>query len=109
METAFNQTTFLIDTKAQALLDKAIGEHITQQNTDFKGIINKDRQVAPKRMPLGVHLAVNTHNMGKCFVKSMKNARWSMSPQEAGDGLESIVEFQVEIKGHNQREYEDKW
>jgi len=32
-----------------------------------------------------------------------------MSPQEAGDGLESIVEFQVQIKGHNQREYEDKW
>jgi len=32
-----------------------------------------------------------------------------MSPQEAGDGLESIVEFQVQIKAHNQREYEDKW
>jgi len=32
-----------------------------------------------------------------------------MSPQEAGDGLESIVEFHVQIKGHNQREYEDKW
>ena len=32
-----------------------------------------------------------------------------MSLQEAGDGLESIVEFQVQIKGHNQREYEDKW
>jgi len=32
-----------------------------------------------------------------------------MSPQEAGDGLESIVEFQVQIKGHNQQEYEDKW
>ena len=32
-----------------------------------------------------------------------------MSPQEAGDGLESIVEFQVQIKVHNQREYEDKW
>ena len=32
-----------------------------------------------------------------------------MSPQEAGDGLESIVEFQVQIKGNNQREYEDKW
>jgi len=31
-----------------------------------------------------------------------------MSPQEAGDGLESIVEFQVQIKDHNQREYEDK-
>jgi len=33
----------------------------------------------------------------------------SMSPQEAGDGLESIVEFHVQIKRHNQREYEDKW
>jgi len=32
-----------------------------------------------------------------------------MRPQEAGDGLESIVEFQVQIKGHNKREYEDKW
>jgi len=30
-----------------------------------------------------------------------------MSLQEAGDGFESIVEFQVQIKGHNQREYED--
>jgi len=32
-----------------------------------------------------------------------------MRPQEAGDGLESMVEFQVQIKGHNQRDYEDKW
>ena len=32
-----------------------------------------------------------------------------MRPQEAGDGLERMVEFQVQIKGHNQREYEDKW
>ena len=38
-----------------------------------------------------------------------QNAQWLMSPQEARDGLESIVEFQVQIKGHNQREYEDKW
>jgi len=45
-------------------------------------------------MPLGAHLAVNTHNMGGRFVESVKNARWSMSPQEAGDGLKSIVEFQ---------------
>jgi len=27
-----------------------------------------------------------------------------MSPQEAGDGLESILEFQVKIKGHNKQE-----
>ena len=26
-----------------------------------------------------------------------------MSLQEAGDGLESMVEFQVQIKGHNKR------
>jgi len=107
MEAALNQTTFL--TQAQALLGKAISEHITQQNAEVKSIIKKDRQVAPKRMPLGVRLAMNTHNMGGHFVESVKNARWSISPQEAGDGLESIVEFQVQIKGHNQREYEDKW
>jgi len=47
--------------------------------------------------------------MGERFVESVKNARWSMSPQELGDGLESIVEFQVQIKTHNQRECENKW
>ena len=47
--------------------------------------------------------------MGGRFVEAVKNARWSMSPQEAGERLESIVEFQVQIKGHNQREYEDQW
>jgi len=47
--------------------------------------------------------------MGGRFVESVKNARWLRSPQEVGDGLESIVEFQVQINGHNQREYEDKW
>ena len=60
-------------------------------------------------MPLDTRLAVNTHNVGGYFVESVKNARWSMSRQEVGDGFESIVEFQVQIKGHNQREYEDKW
>jgi len=102
-----NQAKFL--TQAQALLGKAISEHATQQNAEVKSIINKDRQVEPKRMPPGTRLAVNTHTMGGRFVESVKNARWSMSPQEAGDGLESIVEFQVQIKGHNQREYQDKW
>ena len=58
--------------------------------------------MAAKRKPLGARLAVNTHNMGGLFVESVKDVRWSMSPQEAGDGLESIVEFQVQIKGHNQ-------
>jgi len=43
------------------------------------------------------------------FVESVKNALWSMSPQEARDGLESMVEFQIQIKRHNQREYGDKW
>jgi len=98
-----NQTTFL--TQAQALFS----EHTTQQNAEVKSIFNKDRQVAPKRMPLGARLAVNTHNMGGRFVESVKNARWSISPQETGNGLESIVEFQVQIKGHHQREYEDEW
>jgi len=60
-------------------------------------------------MPFGVSLAVNAHNMGGRFVESVKNAQWSMSLQEAGDGLESIFEFQVQIKGHNQQEYEDRW
>ena len=107
MEAALNQPTFL--TQAQALLGKAISEHTTQQNAEVKSVINKDRQVAPKRMPLGTRLAVNTHNMGGRFVESVKNVQRSMSPQEAGDGLESMVEFQVQIKGHNKREYEDKW
>ena len=28
---------------------------------------------------------------------------------EAGNGLESIIEFEVQIKEHSQRENEDKW
>jgi len=107
MEVALNETTFL--TQTQALLSKAICEHTSQQDAEVKSIINKDRQMAPKRMLLGARLAVNTHNMGRRFVESVKNTLWSMSLREAGDGLESIVEFQVQMKGHNQREYEDKW
>jgi len=106
-EAALNQPTFL--TQAQALLGKAISEHAMQQNAECKSIIKKDRQVAPKQMPLGARLAVNAHNIGGRFVESVKNSRWSMSPQEAGNGLESIDEFQVQIKGHNQQEHEDKW
>ena len=102
MEAALNQTMFL--TQAQSLLGEAIGEHTTQQNAEVRGAMNKDCQVAPKRMPLGVCLAVKAHTMGGRFVNAVKNARWSMSPQEAGERLESIVEFQVQIKGHNQRE-----
>jgi len=84
-------------------------EHTTQQNAEFKSIINKDHQVAPKPMPLGARLAVNTHNMRGRFAESVKNARWTMSPQEAGDGLESIVKLQIQIKEHNERESADKW
>jgi len=107
MEATLNQPTFL--TQAQALLGKAISEHTTQRNAEVKSIINTDRQVASKRMPLGARLAVNAHNIGGRFVESVKNARWLMSPQVVGGGLESIVEFQVQIKGHREREYEDKW
>jgi len=67
-EAALNQTTFL--PQAQALLGKVISEHTTQRNAEVKSIINKDRQMAPKRMPLGARLAMNTHNMGGRFVKS---------------------------------------
>jgi len=66
MKAALNQTTFL--TQAQALLSKAISEHTTQQSAEVKSIINKDRQVSPKRMLLGVRLAVKTHDMGGHFV-----------------------------------------
>ena len=64
----------------------------------LEGIINKDCQVAPKRKPLGARLVVNTNNMGGRFVESVKSARWSMSPQEVGDGFESIVEFRSRSK-----------
>jgi hypothetical protein len=47
--------------------------------------------------------------MGGRFVESVKNAQWLMHPQEVMDGFESIVEFQVQIKGHQQPEYEDRW
>ena len=59
MEAALNQTTFL--TQAQALLGKVISGHTTQQNAEVKSIINKDYQLAPKRMPLDARLAGNTH------------------------------------------------
>ena len=72
MEAALNQTTLLA--QAQALLDKAIGEHTTQQSTEVESIINTDRQVASERMPLGACLAVNTHNMEGRFVESVRNA-----------------------------------
>jgi len=67
MEAALNQTTFL--TQAQALLGKAISEHTTQRKAEVKRFINKNHQVAPKQIPRGAHLAVNTHNMGGHFWK----------------------------------------
>jgi len=73
MEAALNQTTFL--TQAQALLAKRLASIQRNQNAEVKSIINKDRQVAPKRMPLGMRLAVNTHNIGERFVESVKNTR----------------------------------
>ena len=69
MDAALNQATFL--TQTQALLGKAISERTAQQNAEVKSNANKDRQVAPKRMPLGTHLAVNTHNMWGRFVESV--------------------------------------
>ena len=55
MEAVLNQATFLA--QAQALLGKAISEHTTQRHAEVKSIINKDCQVAPKRMQLGARLA----------------------------------------------------
>ena len=60
-------------------------------------------------MPLDARLIVNTHDIEERFLESVKNARWLISLQEAGCGFESIIEFQVQIKGYKQRKYEDKW
>ena len=95
MEAALNQPTFLI--QAQALLGKALAS--IQRNETKRLRVSSTKTVKWR---------LNRCNLGGRFVESVKNARWSMSPQEAGDGLESIVEFQVQIKGHSQREYEDK-
>jgi len=61
MDAALNQTVFL--TQTQALLGEALGEHTTQQIAEVKSIIDKNRQVAPTRMPLGARLVVNMHNI----------------------------------------------
>ena len=105
MGAAVNRTTFL--TQAQSLSGKAIGKHTTRKNAEVKCIINKYCRVAPKWMPLGAHLSVYTHNMGRCFAETLKNARWLASPQETRERLENIVEFPVQIKG-KQHEYESK-
>jgi len=52
MEAALNETTFL--TQAQALLDKAIGEHTTQQNVEVKRV-SSTKTVHWR--PNGCHLA----------------------------------------------------
>ena len=82
MEAALNQTTFL--TQAQALLGKAISEHTIQQNAQVESIINKDRQVAPKQMPLGARLAVNTHNMGGAFCRISEECTVVDAPARGG-------------------------
>jgi len=96
MVAAWNQTTFL--TKAQVRLGKAIGDHTTQPNEELKGIINKNRQVAPKRIPLCARLAVNTHNMRCRFVKSVKNAQWLMSPTKRGMDSKASLSFRFRSK-----------
>jgi len=82
MEAALNQTTFL--TQAQALLGKAISEHTTQQNTEVKSIINTDRQVALKQMPLGARLAVNTNNIGGAFCRISEDCTLVDEPARGG-------------------------
>jgi len=39
----------------------------------------------------------------------MKNTQWSISLQEAQEGIENVIEFQLQIKGHKQQEYVEKW
>jgi len=82
MEAALNQTTFL--TQAQALLGKTISEHTTQRNVEVKSIINKDREVAPERMPLGAHLAVDTHNVGGAFCRISEECTVVDEPARGG-------------------------
>jgi len=80
----------------------AVGQSDWQarQNAEVKSTVNKNHQLAfrlkfNKQMPLGACLVVNTHNMGGRLAETVKNAWWLKSSQEAGDGLESVIEFQV--------------
>ena len=82
MEAALNQPTFL--TQAQALLGEVISEHTTQRNAEVKSIINEDHQVAPKQMPLGARLAVNTHNMGGAFCRISEECTAVDEPARGG-------------------------
>ena len=67
----FSHEFFPIQVQA---LCKVTGEHTIQQNTEVKNIINKDSRLAPKRMPLGVRLVVNTHDMGGRFVQDTQSS-----------------------------------
>ena len=60
---------------AQALVGKVISELTAQKNAELKCIINKDHQVtvAPKRMPLGARLAVNTYDDDCFYYRSWRN------------------------------------
>jgi len=85
-----------------------IGDKITLLSMQIKGMVELNERYSD----VGIKVLIIKSAKGDVptnAVESVKNARWSMSPQEAGDALERIVEFQVQIKGHNQREYEDKW
>jgi len=104
MEAALNLTMFL--TQEQALLGKA------QQNAN----VNKDRQYHQQRPSSGAQTDAtwrtldNEHTQhGGVFCRISKECTVWMSPQEAGDGREMKVEFQVQIKRHNQRKYEGTW
>ena len=82
VEAAWNQPKFL--TQSQTLLGKAISEHTTQRNAEVKSIINKDRQVTPKRMQLGARLAVNTHNMKGAFCRISEECTVADEPARGG-------------------------
>ena len=56
-----------------------------------------------------LRLAVNTHNMGGAFCRISEECTVVDEPARGGRWIRKHFEFQVHIKGHNQREYEDKW
>jgi len=94
MEATLNQTTFLI--QAQALLGKANGEYAMQQNAEVKSIIHKHRQVAPKRMPLGARLEVNTQH-GGAFCRISEECTVVDGPAR-GKTLDGIVFTKADLR-----------
>jgi len=96
-----------IDSVARKIHQKTVQHYwvIKQQVTGGWGPTLKDTLIQPMEAALNqtTFLTQAQALLGKTIsvhktqqnVESVKNARWSMSPQEAGDGLESIVEFQV--------------